>query len=114
MKGTIEVKSQKGKGTTTTAVIPSSICQPPTQQQDTDEVLASKRRKIFQSVGRNILIVDDNAVNCKILKHYLEQKGHCCQIVHTGQEAVERATAYNYDIVFMDIEMPILNVQLFQ
>lgn len=72
-----------------------------------------KKWKTLSTVGKNILVVDDNALNCKVLVHYLQQKGHFCYIAENGQEAVQRATAFNYDMIFMDIEMPLLNVTTF-
>ncbi|MBF0427990.1 MAG: response regulator [Magnetococcales bacterium] len=63
----------------------------------------------------NILIVDDNAINRKILWEYLKSYGQC-DMASNGVEAVEQfeaelATGNPYDLVLMDLMMPRMNGQ---
>ncbi|KQX46693.1 PAS domain S-box protein [Paenibacillus sp. Root444D2] len=56
-----------------------------------------------------VLIAEDNQINQIVLKKMIEKMGHFTSIVENGNQAI-RALAYEtYDIIFMDIQMPILN-----
>ncbi|MDH5720962.1 MAG: response regulator [Spirochaetia bacterium] len=56
-----------------------------------------------------ILVAEDNDVNQLLIRKMLEKMGHDVNIVKNGQEAVDAALKNNYDIIFMDIQMPVLN-----
>ncbi|MBD3419173.1 MAG: response regulator [Chitinivibrionales bacterium] len=55
------------------------------------------------------LIVDDNIVNRKILTLVLEKQGIRCDVAHNGREAVDAAAEKQYDILFMDCRMPVMD-----
>ncbi len=55
------------------------------------------------------LVVEDNRVNQKIIVHTLEQLGIKCDIAENGKDAIELFKESHYDIVFMDIQMPVMN-----
>ena len=57
----------------------------------------------------SILIVDDNVSLCKTMSFVLEHKGYAVTTVNSGYEAVERAQGKSFDMVFMDIKMPLMN-----
>jgi PAS domain S-box-containing protein len=56
-----------------------------------------------------ILIVEDNNVNQKILSLMLERLGYKGEVVENGLEAVKALERQPYDLVFMDIQMPIMD-----
>ncbi len=57
-----------------------------------------------------ILIVEDNVVNMKVLTRFLERIGPITFDEATnGQEAIEKMEAGAYDLVLMDIQMPVMN-----
>lgn len=56
-----------------------------------------------------ILIVDDNAVNRKVLHSMLGHLGYRADMVTNGQEAIQAMKEQPYDLVFMDIQMPIMD-----
>jgi len=56
-----------------------------------------------------ILIVDDVAVNRKILQLMLSRLGHKADMVTNGKEAVQALANQHYDLIFMDLQMPILD-----
>ncbi len=56
-----------------------------------------------------ILIVDDNASLCKTMEFVLNHKGHDVTTAKDGPEALNYVEQYSYDIIFMDIKMPIMN-----
>jgi CheY-like chemotaxis protein len=58
----------------------------------------------------SVLVVEDDVINSKILCKRLKMDGHTVKAVENGQEAVDALAAdWNYDIVFMDIQMPIMD-----
>ncbi|MDH5717117.1 MAG: response regulator [Spirochaetia bacterium] len=56
-----------------------------------------------------ILVADDNDVNQLLMSKMLQKMGHDVDLVENGQKAVEAASKKNYDIIFMDIQMPVMN-----
>ena len=56
-----------------------------------------------------ILFAEDNPVNQLVVKRILEKEGLGCEIVNNGMEAVQAFEMATYDIIFMDVQMPILS-----
>jgi DNA-binding response OmpR family regulator len=59
--------------------------------------------------GARVLIVDDGADLAESLAEILIDQGCNVSIAEHGQEAVERACAQDFDIIFMDVRMPVMN-----
>lgn len=57
----------------------------------------------------NILIADDNEINRYVLMEMLSKLGHKVKGAQHGKEAVQLATQYSYDMIFMDLRMPELS-----
>ncbi len=57
----------------------------------------------------NILIAEDNIVNQKVAHRILERFGIEADIVKNGKEAFETEKKKGYDLIFMDMEMPIMD-----
>jgi PAS domain S-box-containing protein len=56
-----------------------------------------------------ILIAEDNEVNQIVLKKVIQKLGYNVTVVQNGAETVEAMERYPYDIIFMDIQMPLLD-----
>lgn len=56
-----------------------------------------------------VLIVDDNKMNILIEKKFLEQAGCLVEYVMSGKECLEQIRNKTYDLIFMDIMMPIMD-----
>ena len=62
--------------------------------------------------GRRVLAVEDNELNMEIIKMILEERGMIVEEAHDGQEAVqcvESASDGYYDLILMDIMMPVMD-----
>ncbi len=62
--------------------------------------------------GLRVLAAEDNEINVEILMELLEIEGVKCDVACNGEEAVEKfvnSAPGSYDIVFMDIQMPVMN-----
>ncbi len=57
----------------------------------------------------NILAVDDNPVNLKLLKTILGRPGQNLKTAENGFEAIELCKQFSFDIIFMDVQMPVLD-----
>ena len=57
----------------------------------------------------SILVAEDNEINQQVILFILQKIGYTPTIVPNGQEAVNAVSAGNYDIVFMDLQMPELD-----
>jgi two-component system sensor histidine kinase/response regulator len=59
--------------------------------------------------GARVLVVEDNVVNQRLVKHMLEKLGCRVDLAANGREAITMAGGLRYDIVFMDCFMPELD-----
>lgn len=57
----------------------------------------------------NVLIVDDNLVNQVVVQKVLQANGIACSVASSGQEAIEAVLEHDYDVIFMDCQMPIMD-----
>lgn len=57
----------------------------------------------------NILVAEDDLINAKVITTFLKDEGHTVDLVNNGEEAISKLTTAKYDLVFMDMRMPITN-----
>ncbi len=57
----------------------------------------------------HLLLVEDNQINQIIAEELLKQVGYTLDIANNGQEALDMLETKHYDLVFMDIQMPIMD-----
>ena len=56
-----------------------------------------------------VLIVDDNVRNRFLLSEMLSDLGHLTEIAENGQIAIDKLVAKPFDLVLLDVEMPVMN-----
>ena len=59
--------------------------------------------------GKRVLVVDDNAVNRHVLQRQLSRMGMEIETANDGQAAVQAALARPFDLVLMDVSMPVMD-----
>ena len=103
-KGEITVKSKINEGTIFTVKIPyiQADCEVILKQ---NTVLEAKSNKTHLK----ILIVEDNKINQMVTKKLLDKSDHTCKIAENGLEAIELVKKHKFDLILMDIHMPVLN-----
>ena len=74
------------------------------QLEETPNRLEAKIR-----IGARILLVEDNEINQEIACLLLEDKGLLVEIANHGGEAITMIKANSYDLVLMDMQMPVMN-----
>ena len=57
-------------------------------------------------VTMRILVVEDEKKVASFIKKGLQQEGYAADTVHDGQEAIQNATAFEYDLVILDLMLP--------
>ena len=56
-----------------------------------------------------ILIIEDNELNLKLMKDILEAQNYEIETAADGQEGLEKATDNNYDLILLDLQMPVVS-----
>jgi signal transduction histidine kinase/ActR/RegA family two-component response regulator len=59
--------------------------------------------------GKHILIAEDNRINQMVTKKILEKDGVICTVVENGKDAIEDPNLETYDLILMDVNMPVMN-----
>ena len=68
------------------------------------------RHSIRESKSRlHILLAEDNLVNQKLAKRMVEKMGHEVTIARHGQEALQILEQGGFDLIFMDVQMPVMD-----
>lgn len=57
----------------------------------------------------NILLAEDNYINQKLAKTLIEKAGHQVMVAENGQQAVDLANNIHFDLIFMDVQMPMVD-----
>lgn len=65
--------------------------------------------KLKPIVGAKILVVEDNELNQEVALGILEGEGFVVEIANNGQEAISKVKANSYDVVLMDMQMPVMD-----
>ena len=106
--GTIEVESEEHKGSNFIVRIPYTFGKSErlkkTTLQKTNETLAAKG-----GGGLRVLLVEDNDINRLYAKSILQQWNCAVDIAENGLVAIEKIKSKFYDVVLMDVQMPVMD-----
>lgn len=108
MQGEITVKSVLGKGTNFTVLIPLEESDNQVPLEEMPIIDDSKKKRL---AGLKLLLAEDNEFNRMVAEDTLKEllPGIHIDVAVNGQEAVDKVQHGNYDIVLMDIQMPLMD-----
>lgn len=110
MRGTIEVESEIGKGTRFDVALNLPMLDVSSNSsQNTGSTDHSKTQSDDDAPPIRILAVEDGEVNRLVLSHILKKLNAEVSMVHDGKQAIEAFKQGSYDLILMDIHMPVMD-----
>ncbi|WP_461484994.1 ATP-binding response regulator, partial [Pedobacter sp.] len=121
MDGKIKVKSEVGVGSTFTFFVvvketaekqvPKEVKEPKEEKEvkEVKEINPILDNELSASYPFKILVVDDNEINLMLITKTLSKLGYDCQKASNGQIAVDMVKENQFDLIFMDMQMPIMD-----
>lgn len=102
MGGTIELKSQPGRGSTFSFNVPFAPGNPHIARR------LRKQQNIpkYQGKPLNILLGEDNPMNAELMVRFLKKQKHRVTHAKHGKEILEFIQKRSFDVILMDVEMP--------
>jgi signal transduction histidine kinase/DNA-binding response OmpR family regulator len=104
MKGTVEVKSEYGEGTTFIVTL---------KNIEIDQSLNSSKNSIqelqYEFFGGRLLLVDDLENNLKLLEAYLSPYNFDIETAKDGLELISKAIKFKPDLIITDVKMPTMD-----
>ncbi|HZE83352.1 MAG TPA: ATP-binding protein, partial [Puia sp.] len=104
--GDISVASKRGEGSTFTFSIPYEY---EDKEGRAKPMLANAYDYGQLLKGRRVLIAEDNEINQKLIDHVLKKVGAVVDIVGNGEEAAKLLEHSSYDLIIMDLQMPVMD-----
>lgn len=104
MSGSIFVESKVGKGTRVFFDVPLELTNKE-EQDDNLEVNVEKGRY----KGKSALVAEDNGINRIVAGAFLEDLGFEVCFALNGQEAVDKVAEQEFDVIFMDMQIPLMD-----
>lgn len=99
----INIESKLGEGTTFKFALALKVA------SQFEENASSSIKDTSQLANKHILVVEDNRINQIVTKKILKTSNVNCDIADNGEEAVAKTKTQDYDLILMDINMPVKN-----
>jgi two-component system, sensor histidine kinase len=115
MNGSIEISSEKGKGTLARVIIPLKTFDLNADNQEQEylnqsSALLFHHQEVRSTLNGMVLFVEDNEINQKSITRILEMAGLSVVTASNGEDAVTLFTMFGtFDIIITDLRMPIMD-----
>jgi signal transduction histidine kinase/two-component SAPR family response regulator len=115
--GTLWVESMEGEGSTFYLLLTMPVAredEAPLEPEAEAEAVPEPEEEeepeaIPEQPTMNILLAEDNQINSIMAMELLEEAGHRVTAVENGEEALQALEAGDYDLVLMDVQMPVMD-----
>ncbi len=107
--GNISVDSNPGAGSTFFILVPLTPYDNAEKQSELEPQKKSEDLHPQQFPPLKILVADDHPINQKIAKGFFQHLGYDIKLANNGQEVLAELLKNRYDIIFLDISMPVLD-----
>lgn len=104
MGGDIWLTSEPDKGSSFFVTLPFAVAEAPAKQHPAKSLEPSR-----QGSPLHVLLAEDTPANTVIAQAFLRRLGHTNLHAANGQEALERLRQERFDLVLMDVEMPVMD-----
>lgn len=106
--GKISVRSEAGKGSLFTVVLPFPLARS-SRQNKPQQKPETKLGDLLQFEPLSVLLVEDNEIN-RLYAGSLLKKWNCkVEMAENGKEAVEKHARQSFDLILMDVQMPVMD-----
>ena len=107
MRGTVTINSRLGMGSVVQIILPIRVDETQSGQSEDEEL------DVQNSVaGMNVLLAEDNQINCEIVEYILREAGAEVTTANNGKAAVdafEVSAPGSFDCILMDLMMPVMS-----
>lgn len=109
MGGEFEIQSEVGKGSVFSFSIWVKKEVAPKESIEKKKITWKEMKEMGTIFPLKILLVEDNELNLQLMRMMFEQLGFQFDVAKNGLEALEMVDAKSYDVVLMDVQMPLMN-----
>ncbi len=113
MRGEVQVQSQEGMGSRFTIFLPlRKAAEVPNAENDdvpADTVIRGRRSATRDGKRRRVLLVEDYEGNVIVALTLLQDAGYEVVVANNGKEAIHKLENEPFDIVLMDVQMPVMD-----
>lgn len=102
MNSKVKINSELGKGSTFSFELEL-------KKSNEEKKIQSTDKKLFNLTNKKVLLVDDNLINVMVGKQILEKEKLIVTVANDGLSALNKCKEEKFDIVLMDIQMPIMD-----
>ncbi len=103
MGGSISVQSAPGSGSTFFFDVVLSL---PSKEESVEAVTVAASKEVSAASPQRVLVAEDNVLNQTFARTILEEAGHSVTLAENGREALDALANNEFDVVFMDVQMP--------
>jgi signal transduction histidine kinase/CheY-like chemotaxis protein len=109
MDGEMNVQSEPGKGSRFWFDVRFPVVEAPSAAPQPAPGCAPQVAPAATPARLRVLAADDDEVNQFIVQNLMEMEGYECVLVENGQEALDAAQTQHFDVILMDMQMPVMD-----